>query len=209
MKLKIQHKINWNYIATILAIVTIILGLYFTNNQFTVDLISQEKELLELKYSNLEKETDPVLHSKFNEMNEFYKDQLNSYDKKTKSLKKSYDSLLSISNFQPKHQFSIEQLRKILKITIENKYLLELRDLDSMKLENYMGRLSLLQMIDSNRRNIIDINDEKIKYLSVEYSKLYKHNKYNSPSAVRLLVILSFTLIIFILALLFKVIRIN
>lgn len=200
MKWKIEHKINWNYIATLAAVLGIFLAVYYNHTQSSKEFLNEQKDFLEDQVSQLEREVDPEWHKRFNEMNAFYKGQHSYLEIQYQELQRKNDSLVAVANKKGIVHLTPDEVRGLLSILDENDMLKELNKFDSTLIEELDESISTLRLITRKQDTIIQLFEKENSHYQAKL-------RMSSPKTVHLLLIVIGILILFGLATIFKLIK--
>ncbi|MCB9191650.1 MAG: hypothetical protein H6603_05750 [Flavobacteriales bacterium] len=175
---KINFIINWNYVTTVLAIVTIIFGLWITSNQNVSDELQIRIDVLKEENDKLSDELDPAWHDRINKQKLYYESLIEKQGILEKQKIDSLSQRIKKITGPNKLILTEDELRKVLRIMAEHDYLNELARLDSAQIQNLseLNRIRENQIglqekiiasgreIESNQRKIIESYERELAY---------------------------------------------
>ena len=205
-KKKKPKPINWNLIMFIIAIAALIAVIITGFNQKRIDNLKDEVGKLKEKKVELQEETDPAWHKKFNEQRKYFENEIEAKEKLISqsdvildSLKKLPSPQLDTNNIT----ISIKAAKKVLIAAEQGKIYFKLLNISN-------DRISLWQQIANTKDSIIFYqnkilnNNRQIEQNQKEIIGIYEESQpSNNHGFLKPVVLICLILILLILLYLF------
>ncbi|MBP1838773.1 hypothetical protein [Formosa algae] len=175
-KTKVKHIVNWNLITLISTLGIVLISIILNWNQRQINILETELNRAEKEIQDLQTETDPEWHFRYNNQKQFYESEI---AKRDSSIKINSLKINSLTSARVAEMFVI----KNKKIMLSEKHMDRLfkklmrADLDSLEIGSYKIQSDLFKETDKLNKLIIEALKKQDKNNRLLITNLEKKNE--------------------------------